>query len=332
MTARRPKALLSMWGDVVDEVFPPALRAELDQVVELLDPRPLTTLDDDVATCLAQTEVLVTSWGAVPVDEHMLARAPRLRGVFHAAGSVKGSVHDAGWRSGLVVTSAVALGAQPVIEYTVAVITLAARRIFPLAQAYREGFYVPVRGRRGRPGTTVGIVGASHIGRGVIARLVADGWEVSVYDPVVDPAVIVELGARQVGLDELCVTSDIVSLHAPDVAATRHMIDARRLAMMRDGATLINTARGGLVDHDALRAECERGRIDAILDVTDPEPLAPDDLLLRLPNVFCSPHAAGAQGTEIASLGEFIVEELRRYSRGKPLLGAIDHRLLSVLA
>lgn len=321
-----------MWGDVVDEVFPPALRADLEEVVELLHPRPMATLDGPAAQHLADVEVLVTSWGAVPIDERMLARTPRLRAVFHAAGSIKGTVHEAGWSSGLVVTTAAALGAQPVIEYTVAVITLATHRIFPLAQAYREGVFVPVRGRRGRPGTTVGIVGASAIGRGVIARLVADGWDVSVYDPVVDPAVIAELGARHTGLDELCATSDILSLHAPDVAATRHMIDARRLALMRDGATLINTARGALVDHDALRQECASGRIDAILDVTDPEPLPPGDLLLRLPNVFCSPHAAGVQGAEVASLGEFMLEELRRYGRGEPLVGAVDHRMLSVLA
>lgn len=332
MTARRPKALLSMWGDVVGEVFPPALRAELEDVVELLHPRPMATLDGPAAEHLPDVEVLVTSWGAVPVDERMLARAPRLRAVFHAAGSIKGTVHDAGWRSGLVVTSAAALGAQPVIEYTVAVITLAAHRIFPLAQAYRDGIFAPVRGRRGRPGTRVGIIGASAIGRGVIARLVADGWDVSVYDPVVDPSVIVKLGARQVELDVLCATSDILSLHAPDVAATRHMIDARRLALMRDGATLINTARGALVDHDALRLECANGRIDAILDVTEPEPLPPDDLLLRLPNVFCTPHAAGVQGTEVATLGAFMLEELRRYRRGEPLRGAVDHRLLPILA
>jgi phosphoglycerate dehydrogenase-like enzyme len=332
MSARRPKALLSMWSDVVGEVFPKAVRAELEEAVELLDPRPLTSLDDPVAGCLAEAEVLVTSWGAVPVDADLLVRAPRLRAVFHAAGSVKGTVLDAGWRSGLVVTSAAALGAQPVIEYTVAVITLATHRIFPLAQAYRHGDFVPVRGRRGRPGTRVGIVGASAIGRGVIERLVADDWDVAVYDPVADPAAIAELGARQVELDELCATSDIVSLHAPDVPATRLMIDARRLALMRDGATLINTARGALVDHDALRAECASGRIDAILDVTDPEPLAPDDLLLQLPNVFCSPHAAGVQGSEVASLGAFMVAELGRYGRGEPLQGAVDHRLLPVLA
>ncbi|ARJ07415.1 hypothetical protein B5808_14740 [Cnuibacter physcomitrellae] len=321
-----------MWSDVVGEVFPPALRAELEQVVELLDPRPLKSLDDAVARCLPEAEVLVTSWGALPIDADLLACAPRLRAVFHAAGSVKGTVLDAGWRSGLVVTSAAALGAQPVIEYTVAVITLAAHRIFSLAQTYREGSFVPVRGRRGRPGTTVGIVGASAIGRGVITRLVDDGWDVSVYDPVIDPAVIAQLGARQVELDELCAASDIVSLHAPDVAATRRMMDARRLGLMRDGATLINTARGALVDHDALRVECGSGRLDAILDVTDPEPLAPDDLLLRLPNVFCTPHAAGVQGTEVASLGAFMIDELRRYTRGEPLEGAIDHRMLPVLA
>lgn len=329
---RRPRALLSMWADVLPEVFPPAGRARLEAAVDLLHPDPIGSLDGPAAAHLADVEVLVTSWGAVPVDGELLVRAPGLRGVFHAAGSVKSTVPAEGWASGLTVSSAAAIGAGPVVDYTVAMVALAAHRILPLAQEYREGTFAPVRGRRGRVGLRVGVVGASSIGRGVIARLVAEGWDVVVYDPVVDPALVAALGVDLVELDDLCRSCEIVTLHAPAVPATRRMIDARRLALLPDGATLINSARGALVDHAALYRECASGRIDAILDVTDPEPLPAGDPLLTLPNVFCSPHASGVQGTEIALMGDFVVEELGRYVRGEPLAGAVDGRLLQTLA
>lgn len=329
---RRPRALLSMWENVVPEVFPPRLRDLLHDTVDLLDDRPLQSLSDAVAARLGEMEVLITSWGAVRVDADMLARAPQLRGVFHAAGSVKSVIDDAAWRAGLEVTSAVQVGAGPVIDFTVAMVMLSAHRALPLAQEYRTAGFPAVRGRRGRYGLRVGVVGASAIGRGVIARLVSDGWDVAVYDPVVDPAVVRELGAQQLELDELCRRSDILTLHAPSLPGTRRMIDARRLALLPDGATLINTARGALVDHAALRDECVRGRLDAVLDVTEPEPLAPDDVLLHLPNVVCTPHAAGVQGSEIGEMGAFVLAEVRRFAVGEPLLGAVDPGLLPTLA
>ncbi|MFX4404415.1 NAD(P)-dependent oxidoreductase, partial [Acinetobacter baumannii] len=90
-------------------------------------------------------------------------------------------------------------------------------RALPLAQEYRVAGFPAVRGRRGRFGLRIGVVGASASGRGVIQRLVADGWDVAGYDPVVDPALVQALGARQLELDELCAHSDILTLHAPSL-------------------------------------------------------------------------------------------------------------------
>src|SRR5690606_22742231 len=98
--------------------------------------------------------------------------------------------------------------------------------------------------------------------------------------------------------------SEIVSLHAPLVESTRGMLGAAELALLPDGATFINTARGGLVDHDALFAECASGRIDAILDVTDPEPLPCGHGLLSLPDVSVTPHRAGSLGAETHRLAQ----------------------------
>ncbi|NEE43366.1 hydroxyacid dehydrogenase, partial [Streptomyces sp. SID8455] len=87
---------------------------------------------------------------------------------------------------------------------------------------------------------------------------------------------------------------DVVSIHAPELPQTRHLFDAGRLALMRDGATLVNTARGSLVDTDALVKELVSGRIDAVLDHTEPEVLPVDSPLYDLPNVLLTPHIAGS--------------------------------------
>jgi phosphoglycerate dehydrogenase-like enzyme len=117
--------------------------------------------------------------------------------------------------------------------------------------------------------------------------------------------------------------SDVVSIHAPAIDKTHHMIDAGRLALMRDGATLINTARGSLIDQDALVGELEAGRLNAVLDVTTPDTLPGTSPLYALPNVLLTPHIAGALGGERERLGALVVAEIERYVRGIPLAHAI---------
>jgi phosphoglycerate dehydrogenase-like enzyme len=137
---------------------------------------------------------------------------------------------------------------------------------------------------------------------------------------------------RLVELDELLRTSDVVSIHAPSLPSTRNMIGARELGLMRDGATLINTARGSLVDEAALIAELQTSRIQAVIDVTDPEIPSKSSPLYDLPNVFLTPHVAGAAGTERLRLGLMAVEEIERFIAGEPLRYAIEPALLERIA
>src|SRR5262249_54884850 len=148
-----------------------------------------------------------------------------------------------------------------------------------------------------------GVIGASRIGRRVIELLRPFDLDVYLFDPYVDAALAESLGVHLVDLDVLLRTCDVVSVHAPQTPQTLDLIGADQLALMRDGATLINTARGGLVDPDALAKELLRGRLCAVLDVTDPEPLPSDSALYELPNVFVTPHIAGSHGNELARLG-----------------------------
>jgi phosphoglycerate dehydrogenase-like enzyme len=133
-------------------------------------------------------------------------------------------------------------------------------------------------------------------------------------------------------VDDLCRRSDVVTVHAPALPETHHMLDARRLALLPDGALVINTARGSLIDTEALTEACATGRVSAILDVTDPEPLPAGHPLFGLPNVLFTPHLAGAQGRELRRLGEFAVAEVVRFLKGAPLLGRVEPERLPYIA
>lgn len=321
--ARRPRALLAMQPGLAERLID---RGTLDRLVELADLDPALVVDDfgtpAAAAALREAEVVVTSWGCPPLDDAVLAAAPALRAVIHAAGSVRHHVTDACWRRGLQVSSAAWANALPVAEYTVAAVLLANKQLLRIREDYRARRaphdWQDAYATAGNYRRTVGVVGASRIGRRVLDLLRPHDLDLLLHDPYVDAAEAAALGARSVPLDELCAASDVVSVHAPELPATRGLIDARRLGLMRDGATLVNTSRGSLIDQDALVAELVTGRIDAVLDVTEPEVLPADSPLYDLPNVVLTPHVAGSLGGELHRMAAAAADELARYAAGLP--------------
>ena len=152
----------------------------------------------------------------------------------------------------------------------------------------------------------------------VMDALRATDIEVAVYDPYLSGAEAATLGVEKVDdLDELCASVRLLSIHAPDIPPTRGMIGAGQLARLPGGATVVNTARPALVDQDALIAELRSGRLSAVLDVTDPDPLPAGHPLLALPNAFVTPHVAGAKGNELTRLSELAVTEVERFVAGE---------------
>jgi len=291
----------------------------------------------DAASLMREVEVLVTGWGCPPIDTAVLADAPRLHLIAHAAGTVKTFISRAAFDRGIVVTHAAAANALPVAEFTLAAILFANKRVLHFRTLYagaRRGGIAEGLAREpiGNYSKTIGIIGASRIGRRVIELLRPFDLAVLLYDPFVTPDEAATLGVVPVTLDALLERADVVSLHAPSLPATRHMLDAGRLARMRDGATLINTARGGLVDQVALEAELVSGRIDAVIDVTEPEVLPATSSLYGLPNVLLTPHIAGALGLERQRLGALVADEVERYVRGEPLRHRVEVQMLEHMA
>ncbi|MFB0615677.1 hydroxyacid dehydrogenase [Streptomyces sp. AGS-58] len=328
----RPQALFAMAAENLPHLFPPELLARLRACVAI-DPALVAhdLTGPRVRRVLARTEVLVTGWGCPRLDAVALDAAPRLRAVLHAAGSVKGFAAPEVWQRGILVSSAAAANALPVAEYTLAMILLAGKDVLGFRDRLRTRRAFPYEGivpGIGNHGRRVGIVGASRVGRRLIELLRPHDLGVALADPYVDAAEARRLGVPLLRLDELLRTCDIVTLHAPGTAETRHLIGARELALMPTGAVLINTARGALVDHEALVGELRTGRLRAVLDVTDPEPLPAGSALYDLPNAFVTPHLAGSQGNEVARLGRTVVEEAERLVSGAGLLHAVDRAAL----
>ncbi|GAA3111580.1 hydroxyacid dehydrogenase [Kribbella aluminosa] len=330
-----PTVMLAMNADSRARVLVPHVRQRLDAVATVLPAGPGTSFltDPAVRAALADVDVLLTGWGCPRIGPEVLDAAPKLQAILHAAGSVKAIVDPAAFDRGIQVSSAATANAQPVAEFTVAAIVMAGKRAFRLAAQYRlERRKGDAHGMPGNYGATVGLLGASRIAKMVAERLRAFDLHVLISDPYLTAAEAADLGAELVDNDALFRRSDILSVHAPLLPETEGLVDARLLGLLRDGAALINTARGKIVDSGALLRECAAGRIDAILDVTDPEPLPPDSPLLDLPNVFVTPHVAGAVGNEIARLGELAVGELERLTTGQPLQHAISPAELGRLA
>lgn len=323
----RPQALFALSPQYLPELFPPKSLRRLQQLVQVDDSLVAEQFDAPaIRAALSSAEYLVTGWGCPPITAAVLDAAPRLRAILHTAGSVKAHVTAECWERGLAVTSAAAANAVPVAEYTLATILLAGKDVFRLGNHYRTARHftvAEVQSGVGNYGRTVGVIGASRIGRRVIELLRPFDLDVYLFDPYVDTVTAAELGVHLVDLDTLLRTCDIVSVHAPANPRTYRLVGAQQLALMRDGATLINTARGELVDTNALIKHLETGRLYAVLDVTDPEPLPGHSALWELPDVFLTPHIAGSHGNELARMGDCIIDELERILDGRPLAHAI---------
>ena len=314
---------------VTESVFTETHLTALRDLCDLPDTAPLENFTDARARdALAEAEILVTGWGCPKLDAAFLALAPKLKLIAHAAGTVKHFIAPEVFAAGIAVCNAASANALPVAEFTLAAILFSNKQVLRYRDMYRtrrdssrwEDLSNPNVGNWRK---IVGIVGVSRIGRRVIELLAPFDIDVVVHDPYFTDTDAAALGVKGVSLDELMARSDVVSIHAPALDSTHHMIDAGRLALMRDGTTLINTARGSLIDQPALERELISGRISAVLDVTTPDTLPANSPLYDLPNVLLTPHIAGALGGERERLGSLVVAEIERFVRGIPLAHAI---------
>jgi phosphoglycerate dehydrogenase-like enzyme len=281
------------------DVFPPTTRQMiLDRFDSDFDVRFLDDDAPDARRRLATTaDVLLVMWGGV--DGETMTSSPRLRLIQKLGVGTDKIDLDAARDRGICVLRAAGINADAVADMALLFILAISRNLTTALDRYRRGSFAKEELRHESlqlVGRTVGLVGFGHIGRALAARLRACGCRILYHDPIrADEGTEARLGAQLVPFDELISQADVISLHAPSEPGAPPLLDADRLARMREGAIVINTARGGLIDLDALHSGLMSGRIrGAGLDVTDPEPLPPSSPLFSHPNVLITPHVGGA--------------------------------------
>ncbi|MFY9604574.1 MAG: 2-hydroxyacid dehydrogenase [bacterium] len=288
---------------------------------------------EDLIPLVADTDVLVVDAG--PVTEAVLAAAPRLKAVACTRGGPVNVNIPACTKRGIPVFNSPGRNFSAVVEFTLG-LTLAHLKNITIGHhhlkqgKWRGDLYLYEKVGPELPDIVLGVIGYGHIGREVARVFAMLGSEVLVSDPYVATEVIERDGHRKVELDQLLQEADVVSLHARLTPETEKMIGEREFALMKPSACFVNTARGDLVDYEALYRALAEGKIKgAALDVYDPEPLPLDHPLLALENVTITPHIGGASQTTVYRGVRTVAEDLKAYFSGQPVKYCINAEVLT---
>lgn len=332
----KPVVGLAMGPEMCKRMFRHEDLDRLHMFATVRGPLPADSGIDDYRKMLSDAQALITGWGTIRLTQPLLAGAPRLKLIAHSAGSVKGLVDDSVYEQGVRVTTAASANAVSVAQYTVAMITSMLKQVPWISNAYARGDVEEVKKRRHAVrelmDMNIGIIAASRVGREVIHILrTYPRVSIKCYDPYLKPEVAEKLGVTLVSLEEAC-RCEVVSLHAPNIPETRHMFNARTLALLPDHCVFINTARGALVDESALVGELNRRPLYACLDVTDPEPPLADSPLRTAPNLILTPHIAGAIQQACKDMGQLAIDETLRFFNGDKLLHEVTREMLPTQA
>lgn len=224
---------------------------------------------------------------------------------------------DAARARGIVVTNTPGVNAKAVGELTFALMLCACRNIPQLHQAVTDGLWPRSQGVE-LAGRTLGIVGLGAIGKCLAVRAKAFEMDVVAYDPYFDEAFAEANGIRKMELEELLCSADVVSLHVPLNDSTRHMINRERIEKMKDGAIIVNTARGGLVDEIAAADALKSGKLGGMgLDAFEQEPLL-ESPLKGLPRVIFTPHSGAHTAEAVSNMGLLSVQNAIDVLKGEP--------------
>ncbi len=280
---------------------------------------------EEIIGLVGDAEIVVTQ--LAPFSAAMMDRVPSLKFIAVSRGGPVNIDMKAARARGIKVVNTPGRNASAVAEFTIGAIIAETRNITKGHEALRRGEYrgdlyrADVTGRELNE-MTVGIIGYGQVGRRVVTYLKAFGCRILVHDPYVQlSAQDRNDGVVQSSLDVLLADSDVVSLHPRVTEETRHMMNGETLRKMKPDATLINTARGPLMDYDALYEVMKSGHLrGAMLETFAIEPVPADWPLLQLPNVTLTPHIAGASVKTVTYAAGLAADEVNRYLSGLPLV------------
>lgn len=276
---------------------------------------------------ISDVDILLTHWGTPKIDETVLVRAPKLRLVAHAAGSVANIASDALYQRNIPVLSANPVMARYVAESVLGYMIAGTHRFTQTDGILRSGGWDKLEGEhRSLYGERIGLIGLGAVGRALLDLLASFHCHVSVYDPYLPEDALAKWNFAVRCDFETAMNNPIVSVHASKTPETYHMIDKKALALLPRGAVLINSARGSLIDTKALIAALKEKKLYAVLDVYEKEGAGNLDkeLLALTDDTLLQPHAAAIAAG--AQMTEAIIDDIGRFVRGEPLQLRVGYR------
>ena len=289
---------------------------------------------ENVKATIKDADIAVTSWGNTTLTKEILDEAPNLKLVVHAAGSVKPIESDELWARGIRVCASTKPLGIGVAETSLGFAISASKNFYQHNANIHNGGYGEYKENiKELYEITVGVISAGWVGRHFIKLMNNFDVDILLYDPYTTEEQAAAMGCKKAELADLLKASDIVSIHAPSIPATRHMFNADTLKLMKKDAVLINTSRGSLIDEKALYEHMAAGNLKyACLDVYDPEPILPENPLRTLDNVILTPHLAGLAANGKYRIGKHAAEQIANFINGKPLECEVTQDMLATIA
>jgi len=291
-------------------------------------------LSADFKQSLGTTQALVTTWDSPHFDDDLSLLAPQLRMIAHCGGEVKSRFSRSLFKR-LTITNAPAPMARATAEFGATLLLYCARNVdFYRSEVRKRSnqIYEEVHlhgSSESLIGQTVAMLGFGRIGRALVYLLRGFDIQWLVHDPYAPRSLSRQYPVRFVGLQKLLPRARLLVLTAALTEQTRGLLDRQHLARLPDGACVINIARGGLINLDALRNEVRRGRLRCALDVTDPqEPLPIGDPLRAMPRAIVTPHIAGSGSRVREGIACVVLDDLERFFSGKRVENRVTTSML----
>ena len=313
-------------GALRDKFFPEEIVKLIGELGTIrFNDKDRTLTGEELAEYLEDIDVCIThSWnGCAAFSEEVLKNANRLKLIVHPAGSIATFITDSVYDKGIKICSSNSVMARYVAEGTLAYILAALRNIPEQNKLMKDKFLWTQLKKNSLINRKVGLVGLGQIGRFLLEFLKPFDVKIKIYDPYVKPDTLKQYDNLEIStLEDVLTWSEVISLHASRTPETYHMLNKERLKMIKDGVLIVNTARGSLIDEKALCVELKSGRLSAVLDVYEEEPLPLESPLRDMDNVILMPHLAGENTIEYTYP---MIDEIKRFINNEPLLYEIPY-------
>lgn len=315
-------------GEVRDTFFSKEVIEKLNSMRNIVwNDKTRNFTKEELAEKLRDIDVCITGWGCPQFDSFVLEKADKFKLLAHTGGSVANVASEALYDKGVKVISGNDIYAESVAEGVITYILCSLREIPYYSSKMKRGEWRDNNFKnQGLLDKTVGLIGFGAVSRHLVKLLSPFRCFIKVYDPFISSEIIKGYGAKSCTLEEVLKESDIISLHIPQTQNTYHMFNEKLLSMIGDDTLLINTARGSIIDEEALICQLKKGRFKAVLDVYEIEPLPQDSELKNLENVILIPHMAGPTADRRSYVTLKILEDIERFVHGKSLLMEIPKK------